>query len=795
MSFKDFQAWKVFENAMRNGFVLVAKARDFDELRKKIPDGTPERMEADRLWAEYERNKDRYSTKPSSPVAKPGAGENKGKHVLMGRKPAGSGNIPLTSAQTNNAGGAPASVLGSPFHNPYTFMPFPSKTWIESSRRIPTLLTADEMERERFTGVIELTVRTLSPLMTCDPVPVSGNKDAHKTYKALNLGTDVIVPATGVRGALRALLGMVAGTLGYLDEEVWLCQGRDLPLGPAGKTTPHLPRQCFLAEVVEPGATGRSGKIRLGNTRLIPLSMLKTLVKQKKMNLERPGPGRPQTELWVSDNKSSVSSQQDETHVWRVKLSGRPINEQGKREGMFRPGNTVIELSGDFWMAYNARNRFGDHPELHKGDLVWLEVKEGVSEIKSESDIASLQWARWGRRGSRLLQVIRQHHAYMLPDCMNPDGKVDVVTDLFGQVPRPDLARIVYPERKFPSKEFPGPAGPFAARVRPDNLVFFDAADQLERGVVLSPLAPPHPGCRAFYRNNLDPDKISEEDGLRGCKVYRTTRERGMNAPWYYQTQGVYGERGELLPEGQRVNKTVDLLEEGCTGTVRLAVRSLASFELALLLAACTVDWRLGGGKPLGLGHCRVVNARLIDEFGQEKWNLGSSGNGSIALPEDLSRLLPDELRKRFENYRKMQEPVAFLRYPRAVSENKNRLQRGGHVWFQRHAKPKMGTQQSGVPGLMVMWVDNGLSAKAGGKDRIQAQVLPEFNESKPQSDLLYGYDGFVPDSKTTQTEERRTFISECEPFDPKAARQQQQSGGNMGKNRDSRRDERKNNR
>jgi hypothetical protein len=74
--------------------------------------------------------------------------------------------------------------------------------------------------------------------------------------------------------------------------------------------------------------------------------------------------------------------------------------------------------------------------------------------------------------------------------------------------------------------------------VRPENLVFCNALAKVQR-VTLAPLAPPHPGCRAFYRDNVDPDAISDSDPLRGYKVYRTTNESGQDAPWRYEVQGL----------------------------------------------------------------------------------------------------------------------------------------------------------------------------------------------------------------------------------------------------------------
>ena len=92
--------------------------------------------------------------------------------------------------------------------------------------------------------------------------------------------------------------------------------------------------------------------------------------------------------------------------------------------------------------------------------------------------------------------------------------KVDQVTDLFGQVP--------------PDSKYDAPI--FAGRIRPENLVFHNAASSLTKNVVLAPLSVPHPGCSAFYRDTNDPTDDALAKDVRGYKVYRTTLEEGRMA-------------------------------------------------------------------------------------------------------------------------------------------------------------------------------------------------------------------------------------------------------------------------
>ena len=246
----DHPTLKLFKRAVELGQVDRLKEWEFDRWRngKKCPEGSELRAAADELWAHYESL--------GAPKAPP-----------PGARTQRSGHRGSSGEAGRNAGAADPSCLGAPFHNPYTFLPFP-KTAPE--RRKPTPLSIDEIEKERFTGIVELELETLSPLLSCSPVPASTD-NGHATYEVLRIGEDVIVPATGVRGALRNLMTILAGgSLSYLDDEVWLCQGRDARLGPANPKRPDgSARNVFLAEVLDPGDATRKGKVRVGRAKLV----------------------------------------------------------------------------------------------------------------------------------------------------------------------------------------------------------------------------------------------------------------------------------------------------------------------------------------------------------------------------------------------------------------------------------------------------------------------------------------------------------------------------------------------
>lgn len=675
--------------------------------------------------------------------------------------------------------------LGLPFHNPYTFLPFgDGKTKFQPI----TAHSADELpDEDRYTGVIELEVKTESPLLTCAPDPVE-EKNGHKTYSALTIGLDVILPASGVRGALRTLMTVLTGgTLGYVDEHAFLCQGRDLNLGPRGpSSSPSTPEFPMLAEVERPGNAFRDGTVRIGQTKLVSLTELERQF--QGVSLPR-GPRSP--ELWVgldSDGHvTHISNQKDSQTPWKLKLSGRPVNVRGKREGVFLQGNDPIVLPAKLWADYSGRNVHGDRPELKPGDLIWIEPRNPeLKQIRNPEDVQGIHWARWARKGESLLHHVEKNFPHVLPEYLgkaigDDKGKVDEVTNLFGQVSPKSDAQVKN----------------FAGRIRPENLVFFDAVARIARKVHLAPLVRPHPGCIGFYRDNPEADAISDSDLLRGYKVYRTTNESGNDAPWLFSTQGVYNAQGKLESPQQKVNKTVDLVPAGQTGSLRIAFRSLSKRELALMLQACHVTWRLGGGKPLGLGWCSIKVKSLIGEDGLP---LGVAGWDICHEHGECTvhgwRSVVHDLEDRVRMWATSQLPVAKLRYPRSVDDNNHRKSRGGHTWFQRHASPRMTTAKGDntrEPGLQPLHVDGKLKQRIQNEGAnldnqypmVSGQPLPQFNPDQPEGDALFGYDAIGADTETRSQPTRRVFL-DLELFDESQhVSGREKSQGNHGKNAD----------
>ncbi len=170
---------KLFAQALSKGQVDSLKLNGFKRFVESEKRSVEEREVGRALLAEFEslgekaKSNLQGSTAGMQPASPPRG---------HGRGSGGGGQAP-PKARPNAA--ADPKVLGEPFHNPYTFIPFGEAP----HRRTPTPLTIDEIETARFTGVLELEIRTLSPLMTCKGTP-EDPKAKHETYRALTTGDD-----------------------------------------------------------------------------------------------------------------------------------------------------------------------------------------------------------------------------------------------------------------------------------------------------------------------------------------------------------------------------------------------------------------------------------------------------------------------------------------------------------------------------------------------------------------------------------------------------------------------------
>lgn len=596
------------------------------------------------------------------------------------------------------------------FYNPYTFISFDRST---KKINAPSLLTVDEEDKTRFSGVIEMELRNLRPLLSVSPIARHDETSKVAKFPALSIGNDVIVPATAIRGHIRNLMTIfTSGQLNNLDPNLWVYQQKRT-------TSTTDERFLFLGKVIVPGNAFRSGIVQVASKML--------LVSRKELEDKCPElkNGKHDSICYVKPLNPKESNPEkrkvkrttsDDPQAWQVRLSGTPVPGKRKDDGSpavkkdaivyFAPEERkLLELAPEKWVRFESINSNGVHQNLAKGDIVWLEITDefkGKIENKiavspeCDSDIQNIQWTRWGKDGRKLLDMIPKEN---YPAHLCDDDQVDLATDLFGQTSN-------NPNKKYPM---------FSGRIRPENLVFADAS--LEHDVELAPLMAPHPGCAGFYH----------QDGkFRGFKVYRNDMEN--ENPWLYSEQGIYGDDGRPKPfdgEFHRVRKA-DLLKIGQTGRLRISFRALSPLELQLLIMTCQTAWRLGGGKPLGLGLCKTV------KLGVQIWNDDASVQTATGNLDDSQEC------KKFENqidkWEKTQKPVSKVRYPRAVRPTKRNdwaenYQRGGHSWFSvfTHSNPTL---------------DETYCKKRGWKERTIKQELKKFGESGSlKDDCLYGYD------------------------------------------------------
>ena len=595
----------------------------------------------------------------------------------------------------NNANPPPrkAEALGAPFHNPYTFIPFPEKA---PERHKPTPLTIDEVENDRLSGVLDITLSTRSPLL----VPAE-KKDGNKT-PALRIGNDIIVPASSIRGVMRSLCAIISGSaLDYVDDQLWLCQGRDVNLGK---------ENLFLAEIISPGDASRDGKVRFGKAELVD---------SFKLGLKLKAQGRDKQVLWIDDPRGQwidCSDHKDSKHTWRVKISGNKVNNKSPHEGAFQPDNAVeITLPKELWSDYTGRHRNAAKKGLRKGDIVWLEPKDPRKGIVSADDVKSIQWARWGRHGVNFRKSLEKLLKHLLPDSVRNDGLVDITSDLFGSIPMPEEGE----KESYPA---------FAARIRTGNLIFKNASTFWNQMPVSGT---PHPGCKAFYVANDDYDLISLHDTPRGYKVYRTSKHNPGEEPWTYRNQPVFSDgRAKAFNDAQQSGaRECELLKPFSSGNLKISFRALTKKELALLLLVLSCDLRIGGGKPFGLGHCVVSKLRAIDEYGSELFTWNSIQRASLP-DQEMAECLPEYFMERAKLYCKTQIPVEMLRYPRAEKG----YQKSGAVWFGTFAAQKKSKQQ-------------GVQTAQIADKKFHAQMLPVFDPQNPEADRLFGYDFKVPAS------------------------------------------------
>lgn len=655
--------------------------------------------------------------------------------------------VSITKKRKNHS--TNAHELGSSFTNPYSFIPFSSK---KPTRKEPTPRTIDE-EEDRYSGILQIKVKLNSPLLSPEAEPVNPEKqNPHKSYRALKIGDSVIYPATGVRGAMRHLMTVVTGgSLRYLDNESYLCDDR-------WDSNKKNEKNLQLGLITKVGDRNKPGTIALGTQRFIRVKELEALFSQKHKRLDDYRDGRVICVKWDSNMKKPEFSFEKNPPIGfdkRLKVSGRPVGrydkKMQKKEWVFTPDyDREITVPQELWVEYQSRYLHGPIGPLKVGHLVWVEpIDEGRDHIINHGGEAqSIQWAKWGKEGDRLADKIPEG---IKPDySINSSKKVDEVSNLFGQV---------CPDKKYVEK-----APSFSGRIRPDNVVFANAISELKE-VTLSPLQPPHPGCKAFYRDK-------SLTNMKGYKVYRTTNEKNDDAPYHYHQQPVF-DNGRPKNKHQKVNKTVELLSTNVTGHLNISFTALSKREYSLLRLICSLPQRFGGGKPFGLGRTSLEVVAVKNEFGKTI---------SEPVPEWIGNVV--DLRERVELYKASQQPVDKMRYPRATTENNNKINTGGYVWFGINAD--LSNSKYNLRSKPIKRNSN-LHEQINAS-KLDPQPLPELT-LEPDGDLLFGYDLMFKEQMNNQ---RQQELTDATPFDPaRDIRSHHSPGRNTSPNRETRQKQR----
>ena len=138
-----------------------------------------------------------------------------------------------------------------------------------------------------------------------------------------------------------------------------------------------------------------------------------------------------------------------------------------------------------------------------------------------------------------------------------------------------------------------------------------------------------------------------------------------------------------------------------------------------------------------------------------------------------------------------------MLRYPSAALENRNKISRGGHVWFQRNsakAKSRDGLEPNYIGGKLATEVRKSYPDLDNELPMIAPQALPPFNSKQEESDSLFGRDllGVEAPREHPEAIKRRKVFLDLPIFDSNQhSNDQHRSGGNTSDNRESRRRDR----
>lgn len=546
-----------------------------------------------------------------------------------------------------------------------------------------------------LTGRITCTLEAVTPLFISDShdikeFPVVGSEKKHKSYRFFQYEGKDAIPATSLRGMIRALFETVTNSPFTVFDGDERLEYRIDP-AEARRFKPGIVQS--LPKDGQPGVIALCEEAKASAYYDDPESNVLddswtcgeaawAIVGKTKNNV-------PKVEI-ISRNHTALAGDGRQVYHGWVKVTGRTIDTKRNESFFYFKGDPAkartvsfdAEREEDFNTILHAQlhDRSEDfHSQvqskrLDAGNLVYVEL-----DPKDNTQVWNIALARVAR--------LRYRNAIgdLLPDHLKPSvdyGRLDIASRVFGWVnatPSEDrTARIAY-----------------AGRVRFTHAVLTEDGDKgvFAEELPLAILGEPKPTTALFYLRKRS-GKWSEEERKQPGAAETT----GYDGPNELRGRKVYRHHGAALNrlEYERAGKRRDHQNRSVRGVrspnnvfeFTINFHDLAPVELGALLWTLNLSeegcyFRLGYAKPLGFGSVRLTVERveLIDmdrrfqSLDVDGWSVASPTEKSIWLErfETAMKRCYDHPVRQLSNIRDL---IAFLSEP----QNAARL----HIHYPR---------------------------------------------------------------------------------------------------------------
>ncbi len=438
-----------------------------------------------------------------------------------------------------------------------------------------------------LTGRITCKVEAVTPLFVSDSHAVVED-NGHKTYRFFQVDGQPALPASSLRGMVRAVFEAVTNSCFVVFDRNRRLPYRDI--NAARRMKPGVVKE--LASDDKPGLIALCKEAAVGayegSRKPIVLDSSWRTGDEGYAIIRRPKKGAPYVEeLSRQEKKGAVKG--------RLKITGKNIENKFCERffyGFDEERSSWVEFGLRQQQDYNAVlsaqlqepgfSSTHQHPKLSVGDLVYVALENDGKTVKS---IAATKVPRLLYQNA-IGTLLRYEHLQRCRDY----NRLCPACRVFGWVRE--------------GAEDIGPDVPtaYAGRVRFSHGILTKSAGELPE-TTLAVLSTPKPTTTPFYLLNKDgrPDPTvtydTEGARLRGRKFYR---HQGKAKPEEYQSD-----------KKSDQNRTVrGALQPGATFTFTVDFENLAPLELGALLYALELEeglfHRLGYAKPLGFGSVKV---------------------------------------------------------------------------------------------------------------------------------------------------------------------------------------------